>query len=107
MNGDIFKNWVQDQLIPALHFDGSKTVVIMDNAPYHSVRFEKLLTKSCKKSKVQGYLIKNNINFDMAMPTKQLWDIIQPSLQNNEVKYEIDRLLHHHGIDVLRLPPYH
>src|ERR1700712_1266586 len=41
MNGDLFKEWVENQLIPALSKLNSKCVVVMDNAPYHSVVIDK------------------------------------------------------------------
>ncbi|EFA11741.1 hypothetical protein TcasGA2_TC005291 [Tribolium castaneum] len=41
MNGDIFKNWTTNQLLPALTEIGGKCVLIMDNAPYHSMLVEK------------------------------------------------------------------
>ena len=41
MNGDIFKRWVENQLIPAMNKINKKCVVVMDNAPYHSVKSEK------------------------------------------------------------------
>jgi hypothetical protein len=53
MNSTIFKKWVIDQLIPAVTLfqnDDYKVVVVMDNAPYHSVRTEKPPTRSAKKS---------------------------------------------------------
>jgi hypothetical protein len=34
MNGELFKKWVVENLIPALRLINSKCVVIMDNAPY-------------------------------------------------------------------------
>ena len=58
MNGTIFKIWVKEQLISALPFDERKTVVIMDNAPYHFVKIDKppAPTKSSKKVILQNYL---------------------------------------------------
>lgn len=42
INRDVFKKWVEEQLISALNKINQKCVVpIMDNAPYHSVRLEK------------------------------------------------------------------
>ena len=49
MDGHHFKEWVQNQLIPALEFDRFKTVIVLDNAPYHSVRLEKPPTRPSNK----------------------------------------------------------
>ncbi|KAJ3658528.1 hypothetical protein Zmor_010262 [Zophobas morio] len=107
MNSEIFTGWVQNQLIPALTFDGYKTVIIMDNAPYHSVRLEKPPTRSSNKSYMQDYLKNIDIFFEPNYTKKQLWSLIEPTLPNNPVKYEIDTICYNSGIDVLRLPPYH
>jgi transposase len=110
MNGNVFKEWVLNQLIPALlspMFSQDKVVVIMDNAPYHSVQLDKPPTLSAKKENLQNYLISKNIAFDKKFTKKQLWELIEPTFTNSPVQYEIDTLLGQHGIDVLRLPPYH
>jgi hypothetical protein len=43
MDGNRFKDWVNNQLIPSLtsNFQNKEIVVVMDNAPYHSVRLDK------------------------------------------------------------------
>jgi hypothetical protein len=41
MTGELFKSWVEHQLIPALDNMGEKFVVIMDNAPYQSMQVNK------------------------------------------------------------------
>jgi hypothetical protein len=40
---DLFQKWVEQQLIPALNKLGNtrKCVVVMHNAPYHSVKLDK------------------------------------------------------------------
>ena len=35
MNGQVFIEWVKDQLLPSLP---AKSVLVLDNAPYHNVR---------------------------------------------------------------------
>jgi hypothetical protein len=105
MNSTIFKKWVIDQLIPAVTpFQNDYKVVV---APYHSVRTEKPPTRSAKKSVLQNYVFQNGIEFDASRTKKQLWEIIEPTLQNFQIIYEIDVLLAQNDIDVLRLPPYH
>jgi transposase len=83
-------------------------VVVIDNASYHSVRLEKSPSFSTSKAGLQTYLAKNNILFDAYSTKKQLRkQYVKPTLTNLPVKYEIDRILIGHGIQVLRLPPYH
>jgi hypothetical protein len=76
MKGNVFKEWVLNQLIPALlspMFSQDKVVVIMDNAPYHFVQLDKPPTRSAKKENLQNYLISKNIAFDKKFTKRQLW----------------------------------
>jgi hypothetical protein len=71
MNGDLFKNWVENQLIPALRELSGKTVIIMDNAPYRSVVLNKLPTSNVSKSKLQEWASSQNITFDQSLNKKK------------------------------------
>jgi hypothetical protein len=53
MTGELFKQWTQQQLIPALSNIVGKCVVVMDNAPYHSMRIDKPPTFSSTKRQMQ------------------------------------------------------
>jgi hypothetical protein len=53
MTGELFKQWTQQQLIPALSNIVGKCVVVMDNAPYHSMRIVKPPTFSSTKRQMQ------------------------------------------------------
>jgi hypothetical protein len=57
MNGQLFQTWVE-QLIPALDKINTKVVVIMDNAPYHSMVADKLPTLKSTKGQLQEWLTK-------------------------------------------------
>ncbi|CAH1366318.1 unnamed protein product, partial [Tenebrio molitor] len=113
MNGNVFKEWVFNQLIPAycysLHYQNlkKKSVVIMDNAPYHSMRIDKAPNYSNKKSEMQEWLTLHNVTFDRTMTKKQLYELIKPFNNHNNRRYLIDDILQRHGHIVLRLPPYH
>lgn len=107
MTGDIFQNWVVNQLIPALDQMQGKCVVVMDNAPYHSVQLDKPPTFSCKKDQMQEWLIKHNVTFNQNLTKKDLWELIKPFRSDNEKRYVIDDILKEHNYEVLRLPPYH
>lgn len=107
MNSEIFKGWVKNQLIPALaDFDG-KCIIVMDNAPYHSVRLNKPPTFASKKAELQNWLRCKNIDFETNMTKKQLWDKIKIYSAGQGRQFEIDEMLRRHGYEVLRLPPYH
>jgi len=106
MTGDLFQKWVADQLIPALAKVGGKCVVVMDNAPYHSVQVDKPPTFSSTKSKMLEWLISHHVDVQGRNTKKQLWEVIKP-LRTDKKRYVTDELLNENGFEVLRLPPYH
>ncbi|EFA11630.1 hypothetical protein TcasGA2_TC000008 [Tribolium castaneum] len=107
MNGEIFQRWVISQLIPALAKIQKNCVVVMDNAPYHSMQLNNMPSFSGNKTVMQEWLINHNIQFDQNFTKKQLWELIQPFRENLEKHYVIDKILNDQGHEVLRLPPYH
>lgn len=107
MNGEVFQNWLVSRLIPALNKIAGKCVVVLDNAPYHSVQLDKKPTLSWKKKDMQDWLIKHNVKIEGKITKKGLWNLITPLRQDNTKRYVTDDLLKEHGHEVLRLPPYH
>jgi hypothetical protein len=107
MNGELFKKWVVENLIPALRLINSKCVVIMDNAPYHSVRLESPPTSASRKEIIKQWLTEHDIPFEDNFTKKQLLNLVRPFVNNSRFRrYEIDELLQAEGHEVLRLPPY-
>jgi hypothetical protein len=53
MNGELFEKWVVENLIAALRLLNSKCVVIMDNAPHHSIRLESPRTSASRKEEIK------------------------------------------------------
>ena len=104
MNGEVFTEWVNKQLIPALP---GKSLVVMDNAPYHSMRAEenKCPTSNSRKADMQEWLLKNGIEFRTDMKKPELYEIIKQNKPPPE--YKIDNIIKAAGHEVLRLPPYH
>jgi hypothetical protein len=110
MTGELFQKWIKDQLIPALAQIQRKCVVVMDNAPYHSMVLDKPPTFSSKKSEMKEWLVKkNNVGESQYqnLRKKELWELIRPFRNNSNKIYVIDQLLREQGHEVLRLPPYH
>jgi transposase len=106
MHGAVFKELVEKQLIPSLKKIPGKCVVIMDNAPYHSVRSDKRITSTSNNEDMRAWLQNKNIEFDKSLIKKQLLALIKPLIDQEKKSYIVDTLLHSHGYDVLRLPPY-
>jgi hypothetical protein len=78
MNGAVFKEWVEKQIIPSLKKIPGKCIVIMDNAPYHSVRSDKRITSTSNNEDMRAWLQNKNIEFDKSFIKKQLWALIKP-----------------------------
>ena len=52
MNADNFFKWVRERLIPKLP---AKSVVIIDNAPYHNIHTDKCPTTATRKADIQAW----------------------------------------------------
>ena len=102
MCGQVFLDWFQ-KVLPELE---PNCVVVMDNASYHSVKEEKLPTKSWNKSQMVAWLQSKNVTVGENMCKIELFDEIK-KIRNMYDKYVIDELAMKNGIQVLRLPPYH
>lgn len=102
MDGERFLNWFIN-IMPKLE-PGS--VVVMDNAPYHSVRIEKIPTTSWNKQQIIDWLQSKGKSMDMTYLKKELLTkVAEIAPQYN--KYLIDETAKSNGITILRLPPYH
>ena len=104
MNSTIFMDWTVNQLVPALP---PKSLIVMDNASYHSVREEGTTapTSSTRKPEMEQWLYNKHIPFDNKLTKPKLYEIIKAN--KPKPTYKIDEYLRRHGHEVLRLPPYH
>ncbi|XP_037504909.1 uncharacterized protein LOC119380352 [Rhipicephalus sanguineus] len=102
MDGNRFEGWFGDvlQKLPA----GS--VIVLDNAPYHSRREEKLPTTSWKKENIQEWLNSKDIAYSATLVKRQLLELVA-SVKPRFLSYIIDNAAARAGCVVLRLPPYH
>lgn len=103
MNGDTFYKW----FVNILPFLKKNAIVVMDNAPYHSVKTETIPNMSWKKQDIinwlenKGQLINSN-----QLVKSQLIDQVE-QLRPRYNTYVIDEYAKSKDIIVLRLPPYH
>ena len=103
MNFENYEKWVTEKLIPNLP---PRSVVVIDNAPYHNKQKEKCPTSASTKDNMKQWLMERNIPFSNDMLKPQLYGIIQ-NFKPRYKRYLIDELFNQKGHDVLRLPPYH
>ncbi|KAL0830174.1 hypothetical protein ABMA28_003631 [Loxostege sticticalis] len=103
MNAAVFKDWFTTQLLPSLP---EPSIIIMDNAPYHSVQVDKAPASNEKKSVHVAWLERHGIEANMEMMKPELEKLVKKN-KEEKIRYEIDELAQANGHQVLRLPPYH
>lgn len=85
MNNTNFKKWLTEKLLPNLE---EPSLIIMDNAPYHSIRFNKTPTTNTNKPEIIKWLTDNRLDFSSELTKPQLLEIVK---QNKpDPVYEID-----------------
>jgi len=102
MNSDVFKQWYVDmlKLLP------EPCVIVMDNAPYHSMLVNNYPKCNARKAEVQEWLKNQNINFSPLETLAELRErvnLLKPTFK----RYELDEIASSMGHEVVRLPPYH
>ena len=102
MNSSNFMKWLQNQLIPNLQ---PNTVLVVDNAPYHTVQEDKCPTTSTTKPEMRSWLSRNGVQYTDAMLKTELLQLCKTN--RPKPKYILDSVLEAHGHTCLRLPPYH
>lgn len=102
MNSEKFENWFK-KVLTKLPYN---SVVVLDNAPYHSRRLEKLPTTAWRKMNIQQWLSDKCIPFDETMVKCELLNLVKQNKQQY-IKYVVDEMAREKGVHVLRLPPYH
>jgi len=102
MNGDHFHEWFQS-VIPRLE---PNSIIVMDNAPYHSVRTEKIPTSSSKNFEILMWLKSKGVVIDRPMFKPQLLAKVR-EIKSKYTSYVVDNMAKDAGHTVLRLPPYH
>ena len=97
-----FKKWFEEQLLPNIR---ENSLIIMDNAPYHSKIENKMPSSSNTKSEIINWLCSNNITHDPSSTKPKLLQIAKQ--HKDKQKYVIDEIARANGHDILRLPPYY
>lgn len=102
MNKTNFNKWLEEKLIPNLP---PNCLIVMDNAPYHTVQINKAPTMSSSKSDMQTWISEKGLSYLPTMVKAQLYDIIKE--HKDPPIYIADQMLETHGHKIARLPPYH
>lgn len=102
MNSQIFHDW----FINMLQLLEEPCVIVMDNAPYHSVLVENVPKSSTKKADVQKWLTEKGIEFSLCETLAELREKIKMA-RPREKRYQLDETAFQMEHEVVRLPPYH
>ncbi|XP_015929512.3 uncharacterized protein [Parasteatoda tepidariorum] len=103
MNAACFEEWFE-KILPFLE---PNSVVVMDNAPYHSRKEEKIPNTSSTKQVIKDWLkSKNIVSDEEGMLKTELLDIVKAHKHRYD-KFAVDELARRNNIMILRLPPYH
>lgn len=102
MNGETFYEWFCG-VLPKLK---ENSIIVMDNASYHSVKKDPLPTMAWKKNQIVEWLISKGCVVDTSLVKHHLMEKVT-EIRHRYDKYVIDEEASKYGKKVLRLPPYH
>ena len=102
MEGKIFEEWFEITLISALK---PNSVIVFDNAKYHSRQLYKIPNKSFTKLELQNFLMDYDLYYMDSYTKAQLMEVLHT--KKFEKEYVTDSIAERYGHTVLRLPPYY
>ena len=104
MNTELFERWLTSKLLPSLD---EPSVLVIDNAPYHSHLTEEshCPTTSTKKADIIKWLQKRNISFSPNALRPELLKICKE--HRPSPRFTVDNIIWSWGHEVVRLPPAH
>jgi transposase len=101
-DAQLFEDWFEHRLLQNIP---KNSVIVMDNASYHSRQVKLLPSSSSTKAEIQNFMIDNNIYFNETYKKRDLLEVLQAFKISKE--YVCDKLATEKGHVVLRLPPYY
>lgn len=101
MNADVFEKW----FMAIVHRLEPGSVIVMDNAPYHSRRLEQQPTSAWRKGQLIEWLRNKDISHSDQMLKVELLTLARQ--HKGPVKYVVDEMAKSNNVEVIRLPPYH
>lgn len=104
MNSDTFENWFRMQLLQNIQ---PSSIIVMDNASYHSRKIHKPPTTSSNKATITEWLEKKGVTVAEGLLKADLLHLVSRYTSNADTNYVIDKIAEEHGHKIVRLPPYH
>lgn len=103
VNKETMIKWMKEKLLPNIP---PRSVIVVDNAPYHNAQKDKAPTSKSRKQEMKDWLSVHEIPFSDDLLVPELYKLIL-QYKPRFVRYELDELVATNGHVVLRLPPYH
>lgn len=103
MDGETYEAYFRNQVLPNLP---PHSVVVIDNASYHSRKVEAIPTMAWRRNKIIEWITQHGATYEPHMLKKHLLAVVG-TLRPLYDKYVIDEMAKEKGHIVLRLPPYH
>ena len=104
MNSKVFEEWFKSQLLSNIP---PTSVIVMDNASYHSVIIDKAPTIADRKHVIKEWLINKGENPTDDLRKCELLEMVKLHSSRTGKDYVIDKLARENGHRIVRLPPYH
>ncbi|XP_050500852.1 uncharacterized protein LOC126880830 [Diabrotica virgifera virgifera] len=102
MTSSLFKEWFEKKVLPNLP---PKSVIVMDNATYHSEQIKKIPGVGSTKKQISDFLYGNDLYFEETYTKKEMLKVFHTKVF--EKQFVIDELAKRDGHNVLRLLPYY
>jgi hypothetical protein len=104
MNATIFEKWLVETIPCLLREAGTrKAVLVLDNAPYHTRRIEKVPTKSATKQAMIDFLERNGCQSPAGLRKPELYEYLRTFVENNPQngdKRAVEELCKNSGLEV-------
>lgn len=95
MNAEKFENWLDNDMLPKLE---EPSLIVLDNASYHSRLVEKQPTSSWTRAQLFSYFEKKNIKVDEKLLRIELLAIARQHLEKK--RFVVDEIITKHGHQV-------
>ena len=100
MNSDVYEKWFEEKLLPNIP---ENSVIVLDNASYHSAKIELVPSRGWRKNDIQDWLDSKQITWRPDMIINELLELVVPFKHKFEAR-RIDELAKKAGHEVLRTP---
>ena len=103
MDGESYKCYFEKSICQNIP---KHSVIVLDNAPYHSKNMENYPTGKWRKQQFVDWFTEKNITFPDKALRAELWTLVKSEREKFPDKV-METVAEEYGHEILRLPPYH